>query len=380
MARDPQIGVQRADDVIARFMIRADRLITLNDPAGRAAARELMMMLTNADTDLRRRLRRERRRRGGGDVRFTEVSLQAYRTQVEQVLEFVQKRLEGLTNREALRAMNTSLGRASRLFSDLERAFTGSVVPVRIEEAARLRLQPSLLNRHATSVDRYGDAMIARTNRILSDGFVRGRSQSQMVDELVRMRGPKGVVSLRAVEVQPGMVVRIAEEDIPEGLFMRYRSWAWRIVRTEVAEAQNAAHLESITRGRDEFPDMKKKILATFDTRTAMDSVGVHGQVRPVDGLFMDGAGRTYQRPPSRPHDREVVIPWRDRWPETRRSAPPTEARMRELGQLNDEEIDRLRPVATSERRGQTQARRAAQVVSRPAAVPRSMRAAPRST
>jgi len=378
MASAPEI--QRADDVIVRFMSRADRLITLKDTAGRAAAHDLMTMLADADQNLRRRLEREALRRGGSSARFTEVSLQAYQTQVAQVIAFAKQRLEGLTNREAIRAMDTSLGRVSRFISGLEQAFTGVSVPVRVEEAARLRLRPSLLNRHATSVDRYGDAMIGKMNRILSDGFIQGRSQSQMVDALVKMRGPKGIVSLRAVEVAPGIVTRIAEADIPEGLFMRYRSWAWRIVRTEVAEAQNATHLESIYRAKAEFPDMKKKILATLDNRTANDSIGVHGQVRELDEMFVDGAGREYLRPPARPNDREVVVPWRDRWPNTPHSQPPTGTRLEGMHQFSSAQIDRARHAGFIERQAQTQARRTAVALLRPPVIPRRDIALPRSS
>ena len=77
----------------------------------------------------------------------------------------------------------------------------------------------------------------------------------------------------------------------------------------------------------DEFPEMKKKILAHFDSRTAEDSIAVHGQVRNVSGagsLFRDGAGREYEHPPARPNDRETVIPWMDEWEDTRMTRPLT--------------------------------------------------------
>lgn len=310
-------NLQSAQSAIERFSARTGALITLSDRKGRAAARDLLRLLGRADRSIDRRLRRWNARNGGGSVRFSEASLIAYRQQLQQITEIVQLRLRGLTTEQAMRAARFSLSRTRRLLVSLERSFTGIVVPVRLDEAVVSLLRPSLLDRHATSVDRYGSAMIRRMNVELAQGFAEGISQREMVDRLVGLRGPRGAVSLRAVEIQPGMVVRLAEELIAEGLFVRYRSWAWRIVRTEVAEAQNAVALEGMMDWRDkDFPDLQKKILAILDDRTADDSLGVHGQIRDLDKTFMDGAGRVYLRPPSRPNDREYLIPWRPHWSE----------------------------------------------------------------
>lgn len=67
---------------------------------------------------------------------------------------------------------------------------------------------------------------------------------------------------------------------------------------------------------------LRKKILAHFDSRTAPDSIAVHGQIRKLDGLFQDGAGRQYLQPPARPNDRETVIPWRMSWSESEHTKP----------------------------------------------------------
>jgi hypothetical protein len=355
-------------------MAAADNLITLRDSNGRVAARRLIEMLARADRDVSFRLRAAQKHRGGPKASFTEASLLAYREQIQKVIEFAKDRLRGLTSDEALRVAGTGYGMTRDLFSSLETAFTGVTVPVRLREAAILELKQTLLQRHLSSADRYGETMTRQMNRILAQGMVQGKSQSQVVDDLVRIRGPQGVVSLKAMEVQPGMIVRVSEEIIPEGLFVRYRSWAWRIVRTETAEAQNAAHVQAIGQFRDQFPDVKKKILATFDKRTAWDSVAVHGQVRSIDKPFMDGAGRVYQRPPARPNDREVVVPWRTSWPNTEHSQPPTYEQLQRLRQLNSKERVTGRAMATAERRVQSSDRRIAIAIARPPSTPRMVR------
>lgn len=327
------MSLKKADQIIVQFMNAADQIITLSDADGRLAARRLTEMLARADRDLAFRLRAAQKRRGGPNASFTEASLIAYREQIQRVIEFAKNQLRGMTSDEAFRAASAGYSMTRELFSNLEKTFTGVVVPIQLREASLIELRGTLLQRHVASVDRYGDAMIRQMNRVLSQGIVQGKTQGQLVDDFVRMRGP-------------------------QGLFTRYRSWAWRIVRTETAEAQNAAHIQAMTQFRDQFPDIRKKILATFDQRTAWDSVGVHGQVRKIDETFMDGAGRVYQRPPARPNDREIVIPWRPSWPNTEHSQPVTGEQLRQLRQLNTLERTRGRAMATVERREQTAQRR----------------------
>jgi len=324
-----------ADAAIERFLRRTEALVTLADPAGRATARALLEVLVDADRDLERRLQTWARAHGGGGSAFTEQSLLAYREQVQAALLVARRGLGEIVDEAALRAVSLSLERTTRLLRDLEAANSGIVRPLRLDEAVIARVRPSLLARHATCVDRYGAAMVRAAELELSRGLAAGETQLEMVERLIRMRGPAGMVSMRAVAVQPGMVVRVAEEEIPEGLFVRYRSWAWRIVRTEVAEAQNATAQAEIEEAARELPDMKRKILAVLDQRTARDSIGVHGQGRGRAEHFRDGAGREYLRPPSRPHDRETLVPWRPGWDETRRSRPLSKAEQDRMWERN---------------------------------------------
>jgi len=340
-----------ADEAIGRFLTRTDRLITLTDRNGRRAARELLAVLAEADRSLAHRLELWTSLNGGGEMRFTEASMLVYREQMRVVTEFVEQRLLGLTSEQAFAASMIALKRTVALTRQLEFAFTGITVPLRVNEALIMRLQPSLLARHATSVDRYGQAMIAEMQRRMAEGLLEGVSQREMTNRLVAMRGPQGLVSLRAFEMQPGMVVRTQEAMIPEGLFVAKRFWAWRIVRTEVAEAQNATAQEEYYEAREELPDMQRKILAILDNRTAQDSLGVHGQVRALDKPFLDGAGRSYMRPPSRPNDRETLVPWRPHWSSTPRSRPLSASERERIWTRNERwQADRARRRARAKR------------------------------
>lgn len=326
MPPSPSEARRRADDVLRATQARADRIITLADRRGTAALRALVDDLSAADFALRRRLRRF----ATVDERFTAAQATVYQRQVSRVLEQARGALSRALGATTRPAATEGLAGTARLLERLEEAFVGVSRPLRLRQAATMssalaRVETSLLSVRATSVDRYGQAMIAEFERRIRVGLIRGATQREMVDELCGMRGPRGEVSLAARETPEG-VERLRVEDIPEGLFRRYRSWAQRIVRTETARAYSTARMEGLFEQRADFPELRKKILATFDSRTAFDSVGVHGEVRRLEEPFVDGAGRVYLQPPARPNDREVVIPWLPEWEETpiTRRLPPS--------------------------------------------------------
>jgi hypothetical protein len=130
------------------------------------------------------------------------------------------------------------------------------------------------------------------------------------------------------------------------------------------AYAYNAAGLNTMQGFRNtDFPDMQKKILAHFDSRTAPDSIAVHGQIRPLDGYFMDGAGRQYLHPPGRPNDRETVIPWRPHWGELDSTDPPDDAEIRDsVEKLSDKETAKSRVGLVREQRTGQRVFRAEQI------------------
>lgn len=312
-----------AERIVRASVSRAAKVVSLRDPAGRKAASQLLELLRSADVRLARKLSAYVK---GDPVTFTAAHAASIRAQTQVVASFVEARLLGLTEEAALSAVLGSIRSTANLIDKLEFAFKGINHPLALQQASVMsRLAnstaSSLLAQHETSVDRYKTAMIAQMERRLMVGLVENQTIDQVVDSIVQLKGPKGVVSMRAVLSQ-GKVVRIAEEDIKEGLFVRYRYWAERIVRTETANAYEEAGLRSLYEAKNELPDMQKKIMAVFDNRTAADSIAVHGQIRALDGMFIDGAGRQYLRPPARPNDRETVIPWRPEWGEVDETRP----------------------------------------------------------
>lgn len=316
------MSIEQVEAVIARTLVDAEREMLASGPVAAERQARLATMLARADAELGRRLARWNAATGGDMTAFTAASLVSYREQIGLLQERVAIALGNQTVAAAGPAWRAGIAAVGAELYQLETAFTGIARPVRLSEA--MRFDPSngrassVLASIETSVDRYTSAMISEFERNLSLGFLAGLSQGEMVQMLTGHGGPRGVVSLRA-RVVGGQVVRTMTENIPEGLFVRHRSWAWRIVRTEASNAYNVARVERLSELEREIPTLKKKIIAHFDNRTAQDSVAVHGQVRDISGVdrfFVDGAGRVYEQPPARPNDRETVIPWEQAWGE----------------------------------------------------------------
>lgn len=276
----------------------------------------LPALLSEADAQLSAKLHGIVDKAGGPEARFSEANALLMRKQIQLVQEYTNKRLLGLTHAQAKLAIAQSVKDTSALAGMLEKRFTGIAKPLALDvQAMQDRVVrgtgASLLQQHKTSVNRYGAAMIGDFERQLRLGILQGLSNHDIVSRLVSVGQLGGVNAKKLHAKDPAYFPK------PTSYTAR-RYWAERIVRTEKAYAYNAAALQSMHTIRDtDFPDVQKKILAHFDNRTAEDSIAVHGQVRKLEELFRDGAGRMYLHPPARPNDRETVVPWRPHWADT---------------------------------------------------------------
>lgn len=284
----------------------------------RAQGPELLAILEEAEKDLRRRL--DAAELAGMGERWTHYHLQRSLVLVQDAIIQTKAQLRAMLEEHSGELVERGMLDTVRLLKAMEARGVETALPLALEDAmrfdvARWGAQASLLRQHATSLDRYGSVMIAEFERAMQLGIVAKLTPDQMVGLLVGHGGPKGVVSIAARELEDGSVVRLLERYSGQGLFVDDRYWAERIVRTELMRSYNegtqAAILEeSVT----DFPDLQRMIIATFDNRTAPDSLYVHGQIRGPTEPFTDGAGRTYMVPPGRPNDREDITPWRPRW------------------------------------------------------------------
>lgn len=318
----------RAEESIQATLAQADQVVSLGDRDGHIASKELLHVLELADKEVAARLVKISPK-PNGDMKFTAAQAISYRTQIQVTIEKVKLKINPIAVDVGQAAMSKAIKSGAKTLAALERDFKGVSTSPRILAAMQqshvLRgPNASLVTRVATSLDRYGMEMGQQFARIIQSGLVSGATQDQMVAALVGHGGPKGPkVSLAAKETAPGVVKRIREGDIPEGLFVRHKYWAERIIRTETAYAFNGAKLEQLRQMKRDGLHVKKKICAHFDNRTAPDSIAVHGQVRELEATFLDGAGRQYLQPPGRPNDRETILPWFDDWAEVPSTEPP---------------------------------------------------------
>ena len=308
----------------------------------RGHGRALRSVLEAASVDLRTRLTPWRKDKG----RFTPVAHRAAIAQVEDAIVLLKHRmgdyLATITSEMIERGIRDTVA-TLRL---AEEAYIGSTAPLAIEQALRFQeavsgVKATMLRQRATSMDRYGRRLVSQMEQILSVATINRLSVGQVVDALVGMQGPSRDVSLAATVDANGRVRRLLVADIEEGLFVRERFWAERIARTEMLYGYNASAQATMEVEIDEdFPDLKRIIIATFDRVTGDDSIFVHGEVRGVRETFLDGAGRVYLFPPARPNDREIVLPWREAWgdrPAELRPRPSAERRAAERAAGGDD-------------------------------------------
>lgn len=146
----------------------------------------------------------------------------------------------------------------------------------------------------------------------LAIGVARNETFEQLTQRLRRLAGPTGPVALRGVLGHPSSVV----EDIPEGLFARYDSWARRIVRTEMMTTYNDRHRDGIaelnsTRGKHE-PEWLRKSDAAGDSRVCSICRWLDGKTCKIGESFPGG----YGAPPYHPCCRCVELAWLAEWPD----------------------------------------------------------------
>jgi len=310
----------RADIAIEASIARADKAYVVGVP-------QLAALLSGADADLTARLSRIQKAHGGPSGKYTEEAARLSLEQVKLVQAYVGQRLLGLTHNGARKAIGKAFTETVGIAKRLEAEFTGITKPLNIEQAGVFdphfsEIESSMLSRNESSVERYSEAIVRQFEQVMQRGFIAGMTNREVIRRMVSNGGKGGINADQLAQNEPNYFPK------PTG-YMRKQYWAERIVRTETAYAYNKTSFRTVALMQAvDFPDIHKKILATFDNRTAPDSIAVHGQIRKPGENFLDGAGRSYLHPPARPNDRETVIPWRMAWPETAgsRPVPPKEA------------------------------------------------------
>lgn len=191
--------------------------------------------------------------------------------------------------------MRAAQGRTAEYLRVLDEKFHGAVRPLRFDTLAwwekhSAELGQVRLREFGRSFQRYGAEAVLQIEQAISSAVLTGQRWD---------------VARREVWKATAQVVGQAQWKVD------------RILVTETSAAYNGTTLAALLEEDDPAAPMLKKLVATFDQRTAWDSVALHGQVRRVSEPFKDPKGRLYMAPPNRPHDREIVIGWRASWGES---------------------------------------------------------------
>lgn len=278
--------------------------------------RALGPALAEAREELRRDLATWLEKIEDGSLRFTAQRYRVALAQIEGALKALGGRLPAEVE-GTLRAQGEASG-AMAIEHLLEETavfgavFGHSVKPIQLNQAAIIAEgSTTLIPRYRNSAARYGRHVTADIRRQLAIGVARGETFEELTNRLVRLGGPRGMVSLRGMLGAPGSKA----EFISEGLFRRYRHWAERIVRTEGLHAYNVHHLESLREADRQDPGYQKRWDATADARVCVLCAALDGTILDIDGVFAtDANGRDVEHPPRHPNDRCVLTPWRPEW------------------------------------------------------------------
>jgi SPP1 gp7 family putative phage head morphogenesis protein len=162
----------------------------------------------------------------------------------------------------------------------------------------------SLVDKFDTSAARYAHGVYEDLQERLADKIQSGARVSEMVDDLVRDGGPKGLVAVTGIAGDDAAVM----EMIPEGLFARYRSRAETYVRTEIAGAYSRQTQDALEQTAEVMPSLQKRWCA--EAGACDECEELDGQTIDVDDQFETEEGDTFDYPPAHPRCRCRHTPW----------------------------------------------------------------------
>lgn len=237
-------------------------------------------------------LRAESRRLAqAGAGTWTEAAAQATVVQLKLALSRLTVDMAATLGKDITRATVVSYRDAVTYLHSADKAYAGAVRPLRFEsveflERAKATAGQARIANYGRSFARYGQSLTAAVEQAAARSALLGVPWHEAANEVSAV-----------LRTEAGL-----------------RDWEIRrVVETEVSAAYNQMQLDALlAEDYDPADRMMKRLMAVFDKRTGRDSVLLHGQTQPVREPFYDATrGLYYMAPPNRPHDRELVIGWR---------------------------------------------------------------------
>jgi SPP1 gp7 family putative phage head morphogenesis protein len=236
---------------------------------------------------------------------------QAQYLQVERAIREIERRLPGAAGADlrsgSARVSETAIRRMQRMIREGEQEFAGAVTSLRLPVARVLAtVDQTLMHRHASAAAKYAGDVGRRARREMMLGVIQGESPGQIANRLL-------TPAQREAAVRRGP--RAIAEAVAENQFVRNKSDALRLVRTELVNAYSVTEIESLREADEEDPGYLKMWDATSDLRTCRDCARLNSKIAPLDRPFPGGVWH----PPLHPNDRCTVTPWHSGWGRPRR-------------------------------------------------------------
>lgn len=288
------------DEVVAEHLARLERL------AERRGVARLKKVYETATAEVVSKIARLTGSRRGST--FDAYQKRLILAQLAHGQHYVAKKVGGELEDAARDTQHDVLRALPRAITRLENEFRGTAPVVPIEDVARFQgiitgRRDSMLRRHETSLDKYGQRNVAKVEDALSQSLLQGETHTEAID--------------RVSEVLHGQ-------------------W-WqgeRIVRSELSWAASATQVDGIAVAREVIPDLQiqwRELVSDdgmpLDDRVGVDSLSLHEQVIVPGGMFVcpprtptgeevpDSLSlERIAHPPNRPNDRSSVVPWRSGW------------------------------------------------------------------
>ena len=305
----------------------------LNRLIDRRGAEELKRLYDRAHGEQLKQLRAHMRRLGGDS--FSAYQARVVLAQLKAGQAALSARLAGEIIDLANEAQRESLRGLAIAIERLEPSFKGAEVRIRLEEAARFagildERRTSIVRAKREEAEEAADSM--RAGRRSIPERVKGTLERYSVETIGKLEDELAVSALNA-ETPLQAMSRV--EEFVDGDWYR----AERIVRTETAWASNATARDGMAAASEELPDLMMQWSEyceadgePLDDRVGVDSIAMHGQLAPPDGMFTCPptapypdehgetrvskglAGEQWEHPPNRPNDRSALAPWRRDW------------------------------------------------------------------
>lgn len=272
-------------------------------------ARLLLPALRQAEAELAQQLKRWTEETPDGELRWTAQSYRAARLFAGRTIQALELALLELVDKSTARAQDMALRHLTEEVARFSAIF-GVPRTISLDVARQVATGRSyIIPRVRTSAARYGKNIGADIQQRLLVDILKGASVYETTERLVQSAGPRGFVSLKGVAGEEGAVV----EYIPEGLFVRFRSWAERIVRTETASAYGAQRQMGLREAHGQLPRLRRRWFAD-PSACPLICLPLNGVVTGVEGTWSTPNG-SIDHEPAHPNCMCTTQPWSSDWP-----------------------------------------------------------------